>query len=185
MGGRYNLPPSYSAWNRRRTCPAFQCQSTFGPHSETAVAGNIEDVNALIGQTGRLVFKERTCTDPSGPSYTDAEIGLSGDDLATAIPVALAVGVGWEVNIQFNGRGTDVFSDLTRQLVGQHKKQIAVFLDDKLVFAPVVRAWTRDGQVIISGDFTQEESRILAIQLQSGRLPVRLRMIEETIPVQK
>lgn len=145
------------------------------------VIGSIEEIKALIGQTAKLEFKERTCADPSCLRYNDTDIGLSGDDLATASPVPLAIGVGWGVNIQFNGRGTEIFSDLTWRIESQNEKRIAVSLDDVLLIAPVVRAWIRDGRVIISGDFTQEESRILAIQLQSGRLPVPLKLVEEQL----
>ncbi len=147
--------------------------------------GRIEDVKSLIGQTARLVFKERTCTDPSCPSYTDADIGLTGDDLATVVPEPSEFDIGWGVNIQFNDRGTNIFSDLTRRIVNKHEKRIAVFLDDELLFAPVVRAWIRDGRVMISGNFTREEARRLTFQLESGRLPVPLRLIEEHVPVAK
>ena len=44
----------------------------------------------------------------------------------------------------------------------------------------MARAWIRDGRTQISGDFTREEAQTRAIQLESGRLPVPLRLIQES-----
>ena len=81
--------------------------------------------------------------------------------------------------LHFNGRGTDIFSDLTRRIVGVPQKRIAIFLDDELLLAPVAQAWIRDGVTRITGNFGREEARTLAIKLEAGRLPVPLRLIQE------
>ena len=60
-------------------------------------------------------------------------------------------------------------------------KRIAIFLDDDELIAPVARAWIRDGQVQITGNFSREEARTLAIQLESGRLPVALELVSEEV----
>ena len=150
-----------------------------------SVNSAIDEAKALIGQTALLEFKERTCgsvdqftgacLDP-----TDADLGLTGDDLDRAEAAADPVGVGWVVNLQFDGRGSDIFSDLTRRIAGVESKRIAVFMDDQEIIAPVSRAWIRDGNTQISGDFTREEARTLAIQLESGRLQVPLKLIQES-----
>jgi len=145
------------------------------------VSSGIDDAKALIGVTARLEFKERTCTDPTCFSFTDAEIGLTGDNLSRADVSADASGVGWAINIQFDGRGSDLFSDLTQRLFQrQDIGRIAVFLDDEELIAPVARAWIRDGRSQITGNFTREEARKIAIQLESGRLPVPLKLIQES-----
>ena len=90
------------------------------------------------------------------------------------------MGVGWVVNLQFDGRGADIFSELTQRIAGVETKRIAVFMDDVEIIAPVSRAWIRDGNTQISGDFTREEARTLAIQLESGRLQVPLKLIQES-----
>ena len=90
------------------------------------------------------------------------------------------MGVGWVVNLQFDGRGSDIFSELTRRIAGVETKRIAVFMDDREIIAPVSRAWIRDGNTQISGNFTREEARTLAIQLESGRLQVPLKLIQES-----
>jgi len=145
------------------------------------VTSGIDDAKALIGQTARLEFKERSCTDPACIGFTDAEIGLTGDDLDRADVSQDAAGVGWAINIQFDGRGQEVFSDLTRRLFQrQDTGRIAIFLDGDELLAPVARAWIRDGRSQITGNFAREEARTIAIQLESGRLPVPLQLIQES-----
>ena len=140
----------------------------------------IDEAKALIGPTALLEFKERTCEDIFCAQFTDADLGLTGDDLERAEASADPVGIGWVVNLQFDGRGSDIFSDLTRRIAGVETKRIAVFMDDQVLIAPVARAWIRDGSTQVSGDFTREESRTLAIQLESGRLQVPLKLIQES-----
>ncbi len=44
----------------------------------------------------------------------------------------------------------------------------------------MARAWIPDGRSQITGGFSREEARTLSIQLESGRLPVPLRLIQES-----
>jgi len=143
------------------------------------VTSGIEDAKNLIGQTAQLVFKERTCTDLSCIQFTDADLGLTGDDLSRAFARTDNIGIGWAVILQFKGRGTDIFSDLTRRIAGQQTKRIAFFLDDEELLAPVAQVWIRDGRTRITGNFSRQEARTLSIQLEAGRLPVPLRLIQE------
>lgn len=145
------------------------------------VGSSFDVVKVLIGQTARLEFKERTCSELSCTSFEDTDISLSGNDLDSASAAANPVGAGWVVNIQFNSRGTDIFSDLTRRIAGNQTKRIAVFVDEVELLAPVVRAWIRDGRSQLSGSFTQTEARTLAIQLESRSLPSPLHLIVEDI----
>ncbi len=134
----------------------------------------------MIGQTASLEFKERTCQTELCMNFTDTDLDLSGDDLSRAEAGTDPVGVGWVVNIEFRGRGTDIFSDMTRRIQGVETKRIAVFMDDEELVAPVARAWIRDGRTQVSGNFTRDEAQTLAIQLESGRLPVPLKLIQES-----
>lgn len=147
------------------------------------VTGGIEAAKSVIGETARLEFKERTCTD-GGPNtcftFIDTDLGLIGDDLVDAYPATDPTTGEWTVNIQFNSRGAEIFSELTRRIVGVPTKRIAVFLDDELLLAPVAQAWIRDGRSQISGRFTRDEARTISIQLESGRLPVPLKLIQES-----
>ncbi len=144
------------------------------------VTGGIEAAKALIGETARLDFKERTCTDPACQNFVDTDLGLTGDDLVDAFAATSSLTGEWTVNIQFNDRGSQIFSDLTRRIVGDNTKCIAVFLDDAELICPVAQAWIRDGRSQITGNFTREEAQTLSIQLESGRLPVPLRLIQQS-----
>jgi len=157
-------------------------EDRFGAIVSFQVASGIDEAKALIGQTARLEFKERTCSIPiTCDAFTDADIGLTGDDLSDAFPSTDPIGVGWVVNLQFNGRGSDIFSELTERIFQQQAtKRIAIFLDDTEILAPVARAWIRDGRTQISGNFSREEARLFSIQLDSGRLPVPLKLIQES-----
>ncbi len=148
------------------------------------VTSGIDEAKKLIGQTATLEFKERTCTNQNCISFDDADIGLTGDDLESAYAATSEIEVGWVINIAFNDRGSEIFGELTRRIVGVRTKRIAVLLDEDVLLAPVARAWIRDGRSQISGGkfdpFTREEARTLAIQLESGRLPVPLNIIQES-----
>tara|TARA_B100000315_G_scaffold29284_2_gene24872 strand:+ start:1510 stop:3342 length:1833 start_codon:yes stop_codon:yes gene_type:complete len=170
---------SATVGNTKREDAQRVLEERLGTLSRFQVSSGIDQAKALIGGTARLEFKERTCTDISCLQFSDADIGLTGDDLSRAFARTDQVGIGWVVIIHFNGRGTDIFSDLTRRIVGQPNKRISFFMDDEELLAPVAQAWIRDGVTRITGNFSREEARTLAIQLEAGRLPVPLKLIQE------
>ena len=159
-------------------------------------SGGIEEAKRLIGDTAQLTFKERQCLitldellalpslcEPiesgGGGRFEDQDIDLTGEDLARAFPARNPTTNLPEVHLEFNGRGRGIFSDLTRRLVGDQLKRMPIFLDERQLMAPVVSAHIPDGNTRITGRFTQEEVQTLAIQLESGRLPVPLTPIRE------
>ena len=153
------------------------------------VTGGIEDAKRLIGETAQLEFLRRQCAGPVRevgclPPFTDSSIGLTGDDLVDAYASTDSVTGQWVVNIQFNGRGADIFGQMTGEINVQGNPQsdevIAVILDGQQLIAPVAQAHIRDGRSQISGNFNRESARTLAIQLKSGRLPVPLELIQES-----
>ena len=154
-----------------------------GKVSEFSVSSGIDEAKSLIGQTAQLEFKERTCSDVNCTTFADADIGLTGDDLSRAEAATNPVGIGWVVNLQFNDRGSEIFSELTRRIStadAQVTKRIAIIMDDRQLLAPVARAHIRDGRTQITGNFNREEARTLSIQIESGRLPVPLKLIQES-----
>ena len=165
-----------------QSAAALAVNSEIGPFSQFRVNSGIDEAKALIGQTARLEFKERTCQDEQCFQFVDADLGLTGDDLSRAEASTDQIGR-WVINLQFNSRGAEIFSDLTQRispLEVQPTKRIAIFMDGEVLLAPVARAWIRDGRTVISGDFSRERARTLSIQLESGRLPVPLKLIQES-----
>jgi len=62
-------------------------------------------------------------------------------------------------------------ADVSRRLLGQ---PLAIYLDEDLISAPVVRAVLTDGKATISGSYTLEEARELADIINLGALPLKL-----------
>ncbi len=179
-GGRgYRIRIPVSLDRNQRSDLEFVLAGSIGAIESYRVTGGIEAARAVIGETALLDFRERICTDETCAEFTDADLNLSGDDLTDAYASIFQDTGEWTVNIQFNDRGADIFGQLTRRIVGDNTKRIAVFLDDQLLIAPVARAWIRDGRSQITGNFDREEARTLSIQLESGRLPVPLELIQE------
>lgn len=140
--------------------------------------GGFERAKGLIQQTAELEIKERTCQDAGCLSFVDSDIGLTGRDLDRAFRGRDPTTNRPVVNLHFNNRGASIFRDLTTRLAGDQFKRISIFLDQREISAPVVQAAILDGRGVISG-LTDEEARDLAIQLESGRLPVPLDLIRE------
>ncbi len=167
----------------RRTELINTLESKIGALASYSFVSGIDRAKDLIGRTARLEFKRRTCADQFCNVFEDSDIGLTGDQLESAFATQDQVGTGWVINIQFDDEGSELFSDLTRAIVGVESERIAVFMDSEELLAPVARAWIRDGRSEISGSsfdpFTREEAQTLAIQLESGRLQVPLKLIQE------
>jgi preprotein translocase subunit SecD len=72
--------------------------------------------------------------------------------------------------------GTRVFGDVTEQNTG---KRLAIVLDGNVHSAPVIREKIPSGQAQITGGFTAEEARDLAIVLRAGALPAPVQILEE------
>ena len=140
--------------------------------------GGFERAKGLIQQTAELELRERTCQDANCFSFIDSDIWLTGRDLDRAFRGRDPTSTLPVVNLHFNSRGASIFRDLTTRLAGDEFKRIAIFLDQREISAPTVQAAILDGRGVISG-LTNEEARDLAIQLESGRLPVPLDLIRE------
>jgi preprotein translocase subunit SecD len=96
--------------------------------------------------------------------------------------VSLNAGTGWEVLPTLNSGpdGIDKFNEVaafcfTGDQTICPTRQLAVVLDHKVISAPSIRAgrFLRD-QIVISGDFEEEEARLLAESLRFGALPLDL-----------
>ncbi len=117
--------------------------------------------------TGR-VYKEpivvRKRTVMTGETITDARVQI---DSQYNEPY---------VSVSFDARGTRQFADITTRNV---KKRLAIILDGKVQSAPVIQEPITRGEARITGDFTMEEARDLAVVLRSGALPAPVKILEE------
>lgn len=80
------------------------------------------------------------------------------------------------VSIDFDRKGGRIFSQITEENV---KRRLAIVLDNKVYSAPVIQEKIAGGSARITGSFTTEEARDLAIVLRAGALPAPVHVIEE------
>lgn len=82
------------------------------------------------------------------------------------------------VSFRLNHTGAKLFSEITTKNVG---KPFAIVLDNKVVSAPVIREPIASGSGIISGNFSTDEAKELAILLRTGSLPAPMNVVEEKV----
>ncbi len=80
------------------------------------------------------------------------------------------------VSISFDRKGARLFEQITAENV---KKRLAIVLDNKVYSAPVIQEKISGGEARITGSFTPEEARDLAIVLRAGALPAPVNILEE------
>lgn len=80
-----------------------------------------------------------------------------------------------KVGITFNATGSKQFDQIGEKL---YQKRVAIVLDDLIQSAPNVNARKFGGRAEITGKFTTNDARTLALVLQTGALPVKLDMVE-------
>ncbi len=80
------------------------------------------------------------------------------------------------INFTLNSQGAKIFGDFSGKSVG---KRLAVVLDEKVYSAPVIRERIGGGSGQISGGFSVEEARDVAIALRSGALLAPVKLLEK------
>ncbi|MFN3395224.1 MAG: protein translocase subunit SecD [Thermodesulfovibrionales bacterium] len=79
------------------------------------------------------------------------------------------------VSITFNAAGAKLFEDITAANV---KKRLAIILDGNVYSAPVIQERIAGGNAQITGRFSMDEAKDLAIVLRAGALPAPLKMLQ-------
>ena len=80
------------------------------------------------------------------------------------------------VSIKFDKKGARIFERITGDNV---KKRLAIVLDNTVASAPVIQERIAGGQARITGNFTLDEAKDLAIVLRAGALPAPVKILEE------
>jgi preprotein translocase subunit SecD len=119
----------------------------------------------------------------NGLRFLEGPAELTGRAVKTAVAQQSQVGA-WVVNISLTGAGSTGWDAMTQKYFHEI---IGIELDGVVQSAPITQpsqaAWSSfDGQVEISGSFTQATAQALAVALQFGSLPVPLTPINtETV----
>ncbi len=136
----------------------------------------------LVGKTAKLDFRQlpATLSAQASGSATVADFeqtGLSGADLVKAqVTFGSGAKAGPQISLQFNSEGTKKFADITKRNVG---KPLAIFLDDQLIEAPTVEQEINGGDAVITGRFTLDQAKQVAVQLNAGALKVPVHIIDQ------
>lgn len=127
----------------------------------------------LIGKTAQLEFAE---VSEGEEQATLVQTDLTGADLKNAQVVYDNQTGKPAVSIQFTDEGGKKFEKLTEKNV---QKALPILLDGAVISAPIVQEKISGGQAQISGSFTIDEAKNLAIQLNAGALPIPVSLIEQ------
>jgi preprotein translocase subunit SecD len=143
--------------------------------AEEALKGKVPEGDEILYE--RKVNKQ-TGEITRAPFLIRKQVLLAGDALTNA-----EVKIGSQFNepyvsIEFDREGARRFERITSENVG---KRLAIILDNTVYSAPVIRERISGGQAQITGSFTFEEARDLAIVLRAGALPAPVRIEYESI----
>ena len=158
---------------------------------------NPEHIKELIGQTAKMTF--HLVNENVSPEQLESGRAPSGTDFLPymdmpwqTVPVYSRVEVSGEslkdsqadfdqnnmpvVTTVFDAVGARKFAKLTTEHVNE---RFAIVLDGKVLSAPNIREPIPGGRGQISGGFTLQGAKDLAVLLRSGALPAPLTVIEE------
>jgi preprotein translocase subunit SecD len=142
---------------------------------------NYEEAIKLIGQTAQLKFKE---LDPNVKIATTTPIflqltrdtGLSGIHIGkSTVEFDNQTGKP-QIGLKFNKQGANLFATVTKRNIG---KPVGIFLDNMPLTTPTVQTEILDGSAVITGNFTTEEAKKLTISINSGALPLPIKIVEQ------
>jgi len=102
----------------------------------------------------------------TGANLGDARAAFEGGQVNTGQPI---------VTFQFKGPGAKKFEEFTGSHIGQY---LTIVLDNRVISSPVIQGRITGGSGQISGRFTLEEARELAVLLRAGALPVPVEVLE-------
>lgn len=137
---------------------------------------NAQEVNAETAKKTQLIGAEYLPSDESGKMIpVKKQVLVDGGTLTKASmdydeynqPV---------VKFEFNKIGAMKFGEATKNNVG---KRFAIVLDNKVISAPNIKDPIMGGAGVISGNFTVESAKDLALLLRAGALPAPLKTVEE------
>ena len=158
---------------------------------------NPEHIKDLIGQTAKMTFhlvNENVTQEQiaSGHAPTGTQFLPYMENPQQVVPVYSRVEVSGEslkdsqadfdqnnmpvVTTAFDATGARKFARLTTEHVNE---RFAIVLDGKVLSAPTIREPIPGGRGQISGGFTLQGAKDLAVLLRSGALPAPLQVIEE------
>jgi len=139
---------------------------------DKALAGKIPPGDIIVygeaqnrgGKMIRQPYLLKKRTELSGSEVSDARVSIDSRYNEYA------------VTLKFNNKGARKFDKLTQAHVGE---RFAIILEGVVKSAPVIRERISGGTAQITGSFTSQDARDLAIVLRAGALPAPVKVVEE------
>lgn len=131
------------------------------PGSEVLYEVEEDPATHRVKKTPHLVKKQAALT---GKHLTDARVQIDSQYNESY------------VSLKFDKKGALLFERITEENV---KKRLAIVLDNRVYSAPVIQEKISGGEARITGSFTTEDARDLAIVLRAGALPAPVNILEE------
>ena len=144
----------------------------------------------IIGKTPFLEFKVQSDAPQKVQVGKDGTVNLNQDDnfVSTGLTGKYLTSANLEFNqntgapyisLSFDDQGAKLFENITKNNIG---KVVAIYLDGKVIQAPVVRDVISSGKAEITGSYTPKEAKDVADELKFGALPVPISLIStETV----
>jgi len=139
---------------------------------EEAIKGNIPAGDEILyevtvdpesGRTQKSPYLLKKHTSLTGKYVTNASVKL--DNYGESY-----------VSLEFNSKGARIFENITGENI---EKRLAIVLDDNVYSAPVIKDKISGGKAQITGRYTTDEARDLAIVLRAGALPAPVIILEQ------
>ena len=167
----------------------FSLLKADGPDHSMAVVGcaavpEVEKVNGYL-KTAKLNQKCRFAWSPSSGDAPvclyalrlEGEKGtlLTGTDIESAkFNQDKSSGI-YELGIEFKKQAVQLWADATRRNINN---AIAIVLDNKVIYAPVLRNAIEGGKCSITGSFTKTEVQYLAALCNNGEMPLNFKVVK-------
>ena len=129
-----------------------------------ALAGNVAEGTELKELEGEKLLLQKNA-ELTGEYLETADVRFDQSSFGQPI-----------VAMKLKGEGIKKFADLTKNNVG---RRLAIVLDGRVYSAPRINEPIPNGDAVITGRFTPDEAKDLAIVLRSGALPAPLIIEEE------
>ena len=114
-------------------------------------------------QETKVPLEEKTVM--TGQYITDARVEIGGRSFGEA-----------HISLNFDSQGARIFERITGENVG---RKLAIVLDGVVYSDPVIKERIGGGRAVIEGSYTDDEAKVLAIALRTGRLPAPVKILEQ------
>ena len=160
--------PTAGASPTAASSPTAQASPSASPTGQAAAAGT----PSAQGTPGATPTAKASPTATPTPVYKTI---MTGKDLTSAT-VTFNQYNQPQISFTLNSAGAKIFGDFTSANVG---KYLAIVLDKRVISSPQIQTAITGGSGLITGQFTLNQAKSLAIQLQYGALPIPLKVVQD------